>query len=795
VSSLPKAPDRRRPFRRLDNDAFHPARALDGDGAAVGCPIQKDIGDIEAVLDRFVKDSKETVLGKTITTAIEVVRTILDPTRLVDLLRDEIAKKTGKTVADLLVAPLTALAVAFKTLLGPVAAIVNAVIGAVETAVDSFLKTLGRPVLLRANRVLPQWMPVTAGQSNAVVDRPQVIEVEGICTRSFGNPVDMPFTNWRTWFGWNVQLALEPEYARALSPAGDPPNTSGMAGSERSIIQPGTFEVQWDAGALFGAGERSAFDRNVADLDTPKVDGPMTIAAARGSAIENGGTDLDTAFVWPMAGLFVWAAGRHVYDCSRVTHKANSDPDKADVEATPPRMAAMMHPARALATARFQAFQFPDNGTFFVPAVEFMFIACKRGGYIDHAQLADEDYTFVIDLPPGPPAPSPFPIANTDKVPHNTIVLRPRLLKNLRFLQRIDSAGFDPILELLPPPAAGQAPRQVKLTVPAGALNGTTAYGFRLALGWHDPARELARQVLLCELDLKSLRMRLTQRDDPGQKLRDKFKKEEGDLTDRINKELEKVKINVPIIGDVHPMQIPGIGALMRQAVAAALNAVIGALVKLIPGEGEEEWLFRVGVNGLWVSFFFHPSKGETKTFNANELVFRFALAKGDELLFAAHGTEFDPVGDIMHAAREKRVLKLRSGAVATWPRICKPASPQERDELLFTLMRSLMFDTTEGVGKMSFGFDNQPLGLVDPDVGGNRGPSQQHNPMVAGEPFEQPLRAQRLARFARAIAPEMVLVEDTVDAPVTRFPIKPDYDLRYELTVKPQIADAPPAA
>ncbi|MEP7282093.1 MAG: hypothetical protein ABI696_08955, partial [Rubrivivax sp.] len=66
MSSEPKALDRRRPFRRIGNDAFIPTRALDGDGAACGCRLERDLGDIEAKLDQFVKDTRDTVVGKTI---------------------------------------------------------------------------------------------------------------------------------------------------------------------------------------------------------------------------------------------------------------------------------------------------------------------------------------------------------------------------------------------------------------------------------------------------------------------------------------------------------------------------------------------------------------------------------------------------------------------------------------------------------------------------------------------------------------------------------------------------------
>lgn len=797
MNTATKPLDRRKPFRRVDNKAFIPIRALDGDGAANGCRIDKDLGNIDEKLEAFLADTRDSVLGKTVGQVIDIVRLALNPNKLADLLLAVIKKEAGDVAFALAFPLVKALGAAAAVPLLPIRAIVEGIITPIETALRVFLISIARPIMIRANRLLPQWVPVEVGLSSNSVDRRQIIEIEGLCTRSFGNPVDAPLVNWHTWFSWNVEVQPEPEYAKALSPVSDPPNTSGMTGTERSIIKPGTFEIQWDAGALLSAGEQAIYNTKIADKDMPKADGPMVIAAAQGNKIENGGTELDTAFVWPMPGMFVWASGRHVYDCSRVTHKAGADPKKADVEATPPKMCAMINPARAMATARWQAFQFRENGTFFVPAIEFMFIASRRGGYIQHDTMADEDYVFIIDLPPGPSPASPYPIANTDNVPHNTLVVRPRLLKSLRFLERIGGKAVNPIIEILPPADGAKPPQQVRLTIPKGILDGADAYGFKLSLGWHDPSLELAKTVMLCEVDVKSLQMRLTDRDNPAQKLRKIFAEQEGDLKKTIFKELEKVEVTLPLINvKVFPLKGDGPVAVFARKVASdALEAFIDLLVGLLPTEKSEEWLFRIGVNGVWVAFFFEPvtvgpsrTKNPPRDFNANELTFKFALAKGDELMFASHGTEFDPVGDIMRQGINDRTLRFESGQRALWSSIVDPPSKKERDRLLFEYMKKMMFGTTDGVSKLSLGFDNSPLGLIDPDIVGNRGPSQQNNPTVVKDEFGLTVRAQRLAHFARAIAPEMILVEDTAVAPVTLFPVKPDYDLRYELTVTEQI-------
>lgn len=378
------------------------------------------------------------------------------------------------------------------------------------------------------------------------------------------SPVDVPLANWHTWFAWNVQVVPEPEYRQALSPASDR-RTSGADAGERSTIKAGSFEIQWDAGAMFA--DQSLYESGFAEGDMPKADAPFVTPVGFD---DNGTTDFRTSFFWPMAGMFVWASGRHVYDCSRVTHKAAPPP--ADAEDDPPLMCAMIQPARALAT--FKAFRFIENGEFDVPAVEFIFVATQRGGYISHETLADEDYVFILDLPPGPPAASPYPIANTDKVPHNTITLRPRLLKKITFLRPVGSVGTLPILELLPPPQPGQAPQQVRVTITQGMLKGVAAYAFRLSLGWHDPTREFARRVIFYEVEIKKLVMRLTDRDNPAQKMRNLVGKDrEAALRQAILAELGKIEVEVPFIKQkIKPMDIPAIKAIVEPIVATLLR-------------------------------------------------------------------------------------------------------------------------------------------------------------------------------------------------------------------------------
>lgn len=160
----------------------------------------------------------------------------------------------------------------------PVKVLIDAILGPVEKVARALARVVAKPMMLRAIRVMPQWVSVTPGAANDVAGADQVIEVEGICTRSFGNPIDI-LINWHRWFSWNVQIVPEKEYEKALYSVSEPANTRGMQGSERSIIRPGSFEIQWDAGALQGPGGQAAFVGGFEAKDAPKHDGPMIVEA------------------------------------------------------------------------------------------------------------------------------------------------------------------------------------------------------------------------------------------------------------------------------------------------------------------------------------------------------------------------------------------------------------------------------------------------------------------------------------------------------------------------------------
>jgi hypothetical protein len=146
------------------------------------------------------------------------------------------------------------------------------------------------------------------------------------------NPVEVPFRQWHAWFNWNVHVIPEPGYN--VTAAVDPPNTDGADLAEVPVVHNSrTISVQWDTGGLWRADFRAQMAAGFIPQAMVAYDGPMLL----------------NDWAWPMANSYVWATGRLVYDCSRTTND------------TPPKMCTMINPCKAIASARWQAFEFPEN--------------------------------------------------------------------------------------------------------------------------------------------------------------------------------------------------------------------------------------------------------------------------------------------------------------------------------------------------------------------------------------------------------------------------------------------------
>jgi hypothetical protein len=778
----PKKPiDRKRPFLRINNEQFVPSARPDGFGKACGCHTPDEFEDFEKEFLKFLET--DAPLFKTLLDVLDAVK--------------KIARAVSAAANIIQFTPLLPIAVVIKA----IADVTDVVVTAIDTALRDFLAVLARRIFRRAVRVLPQWVPVKKDSPKAKITSDQVVEVEGVVTRSFGNPIDVPFRQWHQWFNWNVQIKPDDKYKNVRSPADDPPNQEGWAGAH-SLFKADCFEIQLDAGALWNPGGEQA----------DKLRNGLKKSEVKKGEIE----DIDWPpkfidFCWPSTDMSVWAAGRWVYDCSRTTSVKKDDKDKQ------PQMVAMINPCKAIATARFRAFKFIQND-FSVPAVQFMFFTNKRGGYLSYDTISDQDYEFILDLPPNDFKPAPFPIGASPKIPHNTIVVRPRLLHKIDkgiFEQFMGAVGAkkeerdknlspDPVITLIPSEKPGELPKQVKIKVPCTKLGNAEAYGFILTFGWHDPLLEQARKVKECTMKVSQFTGAIQLRDSGIKKIRAIFGQEEPKLRKKIAEEVANQVAKITVLG-IPVLQVPLLGPFVKQLIQdmidEALKGFLDILEKTITLESEE-WLLRIGVNGRWERVYIHdvPSSEVNKDprarlFKPKPLphpieISEFRLEEDEPFRISAHGMEFDPVGDMMWSSQSNRTLTLDDQPV-DWATICDPSTDADqakttRRRLAMRYTIKLLTDSTSTA--MALGLDNSPLGIIDPDEK-KSGPFPISNPveLKTAEPgFPDGLQK---ALFARAVdiqpddanqnQDQMILVEDSS---------KDDYEIFYTLDIKDQV-------
>jgi hypothetical protein len=744
--------NRLKPFQRINNDDFVVAAPPDGLGVPCGCHTPDEFANLEQEFKDFLDSRLPLPLLKVLDTVGDIAKAAAEAARAA-----AVAAATALAAAQGLlggpIASVIAAILGFATAVAAITAFVNDVVGVITTVLRGFMIRIGRRLALRAIRVIPQWVPVLRGASSQRITRDQIKEVEGIVTRSYGDPIEPPFFQWHTWLNWSIHVQPEERYKNVISPAGNPPNTEGAQTGERAIARPGSFEIQWDTGALFEQPMTFRGDFNdpfalgFRDTEMPDVDGPMTSGD----------------WIWPMTGMFVWASGRWVYDCSRTTPGAN------------PKMCAMMNPPRAIATATWEAVQFAENDPgdqkpSKVPAIRFMFFACKRGGYLSYDTIADQDYEFILDLPPLEQKVAPFPIGSTPDFPHNTIVVRPRLLKGRVSLPFAGARLLDPIIAEIPSADPNVPPKQAKITIPKSQLEGAEAAGVILSLGWFDPNLERAATVKKCSVSFGGLEGRFTVRDDPVRQIREMFKKEEADLRKEIAERVAKIKIlglgldDIPVVPNpFNPGQQIDLGGdlkkLVAQIVDKAIEGFIDELAKLIGGRTEkEEWLLRVGVNGRWQSRYF-PNLDRGAFAMPQSIGFEVFLGPDDFFFFSSGGVEFNPVGDMMRAAKRRRELTKRNGPPFTWNEIVN-ATGDDRRELIFQYALEVLAGNSASANP-ALGLENTLLGIVDPDFSRPGDIPEASNPLRMKDVTPQSVQFTRLARFARATGEELILVEN----------------------------------
>jgi hypothetical protein len=310
-------------------------------------------------------------------------------------------------------------------------------------------------------RTVPGWIPVR--------DEAEY-EVEGSLFHSFQTWTDVPVWQWHRWYDWNFHITPDQGYGYVAGPGNAGPSPKELnemkKRGERWLGKAGSLECEWDCGA-FG---------------------------------EKPGAMFSGDWAWPLTGQRVWIAGRWIYDCGH----ASSD-DKSIG-----KMRTELHPCKAVASARWEAVNFPENGSLYVPAIQFMFFASTIGGYYPFSSLGGRDYEFIVDLPkiPGAPAVS-APIGSTPEFPLNTVALRtPHLLHKFDYAPYSSAAGTKasvvPVIEPIPSSDPSLPPQQAKIKIPLSGASGQS-YGVIISLGWYDPDGSQARKVFHCQVRLDNL--------------------------------------------------------------------------------------------------------------------------------------------------------------------------------------------------------------------------------------------------------------------------------------------------
>ena len=305
------------------------------------------------------------------------------------------------------------------------------------------------------------------------------MEVEGVLWRSFQTQTDIPLAQWHIWYDWNFHIvpARGYEFVRG---AGNDSNEQPPSGSKFVVDAP-SMECEWDCGAFHSMPA------------TTREPGPMFHQHFKND------------WAWPMTGQYFWCSGRWIYDCGHASGLSLSGPNEG-------KMRSELHPCKAIATARREAFRFKENEDHWTPAIQFMFFASRFGGYMDFEDLGTRDYEFIIDLPPLDPPSNTYSVGHTPEFPLNTLELRSKLLHSFDTSAFVnakgDIGGVTPVLTILPA-EPGAPPKQAKVKIPLTNLRGKdkSSYGVILSLGWFDFDGTLAARVKEVEVIFDRIQM------------------------------------------------------------------------------------------------------------------------------------------------------------------------------------------------------------------------------------------------------------------------------------------------
>ena len=331
------------------------------------------------------------------------------------------------------------------------------------------------------------------GADGKTTKKESEVEVEGFLDRSYLTRHHRPYTQWSNYYHWTFQVAPTAGFKHLVG-RGD--LLSKSEADEQNDVQSGDRVA---GNALYNgppADRRTPVSTlecllDLGALSKPPGDhGPFNFAQTPSILF-----DKRWPF-WPQSGDYFWAAGRFVYDC---THPSNKE-KKGNAPGLHPTL---INPIKAFAVSRYEAFKF-DELDDFIPVTRFMFFATRKGGYQDFdaksdIKIGDTDYEFIVDLPPLDDDVNEFAVGRTPEFNLNTIVARPRLLKNIAIAPYgtgLDSplrfATDEPVIQFVRP-APGKLPRQVRVKVPMSKMPANRdAWGFVITLGWADD-RQVAK--------------------------------------------------------------------------------------------------------------------------------------------------------------------------------------------------------------------------------------------------------------------------------------------------------------
>ena len=595
--------------------------------------------------------------------------------------------------------------------------------------VRSPLDAIAREQLIR---LTPSWT-TTMGTTEAEVEQ----EIFGILKRSFQTWTDAPPFQWHRWYDWNFHVEPEAPFAWLRGPGNvnvlkkadeETPNPipiigplldkiqGKILGPASSVVPGETMECEWDTGAI-GAPLGGMF-----------------------------GSDWSI----PMTGEYVWIAGRSIYDGGHETPEIFLCRSE-------------LHPCKAVAAARWEAFKFAENGHV-VPAIKFMFLTHRLGGLIDFDSLRPKDgkdYEFIVDLPEMPEGDIPLTVAvgHTPEFPHNTIVLRkpdePLVFADFQPFTNATgkgppAKGFEPTVKLLPASDANPRLRQVKVTIPLLSLvkehADTDYYGVVLWMGWPDPAGTEGKKVKKVTVTFVNLR---------------------------------RAQLNHDTFG--------------------------------------EEWRFKAGVNGRWFQWGFDRVHNNTDHPLTQQPPLVFWLHEDDKVVVSAHGAELDLVDDVFDSARTIQVNQAEINFEGRPPVSVPPLDPFDilgtGGDIFAGLLpsRDVVWSTdvdprppaqTDSFGAATFPVQravarrlfsklfttlndqNDPLGLIDPGYGT---PAENAvNPFVIKNAGTDPTTITLLGLQTWEKGDTAELLERPRDQGID--PDWIDYALTYTITVEPQL-------